>query len=381
MADPLPLQKSRRLLGEEPPGQVDYHPPTYTEPHTIPHVEDASASQLSNARDTFSNAESLRFNENHVPSNITIHATPTNNNNQPQPTNSNNNQCNNSIISIPSSLTTQSRPDSLLSYSQTEPNTNLNKQQVPNRTPTVNSSNSSNYNSTSSSSTQFTSINDVQQLRDQITKLSNKHNNDINNLNTRMTTMDYKLNTVAEHVNTIQSSISTMTNTINDSITNAIMAAMQNSPNPIPIPSPHPTQSPTTPTIQPSSTNTTTPHSNQYNLNLTQLQNHSTPPNPNQNNAVDLSTVLHNYSSSSSKLVFQTYNGKTDIQKWQSLCLLALSANKNPYYKTFVKITPSGKRILDPDLSVEKKAQLFNLTVTAMDHLRINHFSYIVLIH
>jgi deoxyuridine 5'-triphosphate nucleotidohydrolase len=367
MADPPPLRQSRRLRGEEPPGQVDYRQPTYTEPHTNPHVEDASASQLSNARDTFSNAESLRFNENHVPPNITIHTTPTNNINQPQPTNPNDQQCNHSIISIPPSLTTQSHSDSLLSYSQTDPNTNLNPQQVPNQTPTTNSTNSSNYHSTSSSSTQFASITDVQQLRDQITKLSNEHNNDINNITTRMTTMDYKLNTVAEHVNTIQSSISTMTSTINDSITNAIMAAMQTAPNPIPILSPHPTQSPTTPTIQPSSTNTTTPHNNQYNPNTTQLQNHPTPINSNQQNTVDISTVLHDYSSSSSKLVFQTYNGKTDIQKWQSLCLLALSTNKNPYYKTFVKLTPSGKRILDLELTAEKKAQLFNLTVTALD--------------
>jgi hypothetical protein len=196
-------------------------------------------------------------------------------------------------------------------------------------------------------------------------RLSNAHQNDINALNTNMATMDCKLNTVAENVNTIQTSISTMTSTLNDSITNAIMAAMQQSttttlpPNPTPPPA---TVSPVQPPITHPEPTGSQPAINQS-IQPSDIQSNTTP----DPTTVDLSTVLNEYTSSSSKPVFQVYNGKHDIQKWQSLCLLALAAHKNPYYKSFVKVASSGKRILDPNLSIDKKATLFNITVLALD--------------
>jgi hypothetical protein len=370
MADPPPLRRSGRLRGEEPPGQVDFGPPAYTEPTTNPHVEDASASQLSNIRDTFSNAESLRFNEAHVPSNITITTNSASSTNQyhqnptvqpnhqqyhnQQPTSQTNANSVHSPIPRHSPMTL-SHPGSLLSYSNSISNShNQQQHDIPSRTPTNNSSNASNFNSTSSSSTQFASQSDVQQLCDQISRLSTEHNNEIHNLHNRMSTVDHKLNTVAEHVNTIQASISTMTSTINDSITNAILAAMQQTTNnSTSIQTTTPTQAPTpAPTL-----NT----SNNFEHTSVMTTNQPEPKDP-----IDITSLLQDHSSSS-KPIFQTYNGKTDINKWQSLCLLSLSAHKTKYYQSFVKVTALGKRILDPDMPPAKRAQLFNITVQALD--------------
>ena len=64
----------------------------------------------------------------------------------------------------------------------------------------------------------------------------------------------------------------------------------------------------------------------------------------------------------SSKPIFSTYNPKTDFFKWKGTCLLALAANKSKHYQSFVTVDSSNNRILDENMSYEKKIQLFNMT-------------------
>jgi hypothetical protein len=49
------------------------------------------------------------------------------------------------------------------------------------------------------------------------------------------------------------------------------------------------------------------------------------------------------------------------------LCLLTLASHKNPYFKSFVTKDTTGNRIINPTLDQEKSANLFSMTMLALD--------------
>ena len=86
---------------------------------------------------------------------------------------------------------------------------------------------------------------------------------------------------------------------------------------------------------------------------------------------IDLTTILNH--TSQIKPVFPSYKPEVmTVTKWQFMCMLKLSSCTNPYYSSFVTIDENGSNIMDPNMSVEKRASLFSLIQDALPHAKLN---------
>ena len=91
---------------------------------------------------------------------------------------------------------------------------------------------------------------------------------------------------------------------------------------------------------------------------------------PIDNTIIDLTSILEQ--TSQVKPVFPSYKQEsTSVTKWQSLCMLKLSSCNNSYYNSFIK-NENGQNVLDPNLSLEKRASLFSLIHDALPQSKLN---------
>ena len=86
---------------------------------------------------------------------------------------------------------------------------------------------------------------------------------------------------------------------------------------------------------------------------------------------IDLTTILEQ--TSQVKPVFPPFKPEVmTVTKWQYLCMLKLTACKNPYYHSFVLPDSNNGNTLNPNLPKEKKAALFSLIHDALPNNKLN---------
>ena len=111
-----------------------------------------------------------------------------------------------------------------------------------------------------------------------------------------------------------------------------------------------------------------------------QPQQLSMKPEPTRDKQVGIDfTSWFDHSAISKAPTLPPFNPKHSFKKWQSLCILELSTSKSSYYKSFTTLDASGRRILNPELDRDKRADLFALLNKAMkpENLEFLDFSVI----
>ena len=159
---------------------------------------------------------------------------------------------------------------------------------------------------------------------------------------------------------TVREEVSTMSQTIGTTVAEAVFARLQQ--------------------LQPTQTNVqqqTHQTSNQQQanttpVNLTPSKTNNESPTAYNNNQIQALIKKLNTNQGSSKPLFTSYNKNTDIMKWKSLCVLALTSNKSKHYNSFLTWSNDETRTFDPQMSGEKRIQLFHMTYQSLDPAKLN---------
>ena len=218
-----------------------------------------------------------------------------------------------------------------------------------------------------------------QQFRQDFMRLRQETNN-------KFTTVNNKVENVATTINEVKADLNTFSQTIGDSIQQAVMAAFQiqtkqqqteaTTMKPQSTqhqPSLQSTESKSVPSnIQAPATSAPVPST------VTQTTAIQQPPMPtNPTHPTSTQSEFHQLlekletGQASTKTIFSTYHPNDDVFKWKSKCLLTLAASKR--YKQYV-ITNNitGERMFNPNMNDEQRIQLFNLTLQALDPGKCN---------
>ena len=201
--------------------------------------------------------------------------------------------------------------------------------------------------------------------------------------NLTQTTTKIADSTLALHsnINEVKSTLQTYESNLQTSITNAIVAAMQQ----IQVPS-APTNTPCDiPTQHPSATIPTSVQ-NQIPSPICSSTSNQTPfqpivsnppitantiktsncANPAVIDLTSLSTLLQNHTTPSSKQFFPTFHKKDDFFSWRSLCILELSSSRSSFYNDFITFNSEGIASFKQDMSCQQNRELFKITRHAL---------------
>ena len=219
---------------------------------------------------------------------------------------------------------------------------------------------------------------DFEFFKQNTTENQNNINNQIQTLTTNTSKLAEASSLINTNLNEIKSSCTTnledvktslqhYENNLQSSITNAVVAALQQiqpptTSNPPPIAPPTVVSSTNIPSPVPSSHPST--HASTTTSTTTQPTSNVHP-----STVIDLTTltnILQNHPPSSTKQILPTYHKKDNFYIWKSLCLLELSSSRNPFYNELVTYKENGGAIFKSDLSHQQNRELFKITRHAL---------------